>query len=184
MVDLTCPADHWPAKSQEIDGVEVSIFKHTEMLLHNYELLKSRAIFPLLNAIDDLLISAIRNHDRGKANLRFAAKLDTHKQSDEIFYHHILSPLYYLQEISHLRLNWEDSAVVASAIMRHHARQLEIISDIELCGSNSRYGEEIVKFQEEMSEFYCLDKSDFRRLVAQYLNSIARLNNKLKKTMN
>jgi len=70
VVDLTCPADHWPAKSQEIDGVEVSIFKHTEMLLHNYELLKSRAIFPLLNAIDDLLISAIRNHDRGKANLR------------------------------------------------------------------------------------------------------------------
>jgi CRISPR-associated endonuclease/helicase Cas3 len=180
VADLACPADNWTAKSGDKGGAEVSIFDHSEMLLSNYALMKSRAELPLLNEIDDLLKSAIRNHDRGKANLRFAAKLDTHKQGDEIFYHHILSPLYYLREVSNLGLNWEDRAVVASAIMRHHARQLEIISDIELCGSNSRYGEEIVNFQEEMSEFYCLDKGDFRWLVAQYLNSIARLNNKLK----
>ncbi len=180
MVDLTCPADDWPAKSKDADGAEVSIFSHSEMLLNNYVLMKDRATVPLLNEIDDLLKSAIRNHDRGKANLRFAAKLDNHKQSDEIFYHHLLSPLYYLREISNSCLTWEDRAVVAHAIMHHHARQLEVISDIELYGSNSRYAEEIIKFQEEMSEFYCLDKSDFRQLVAQYLNSIARLNIKIK----
>lgn len=180
MADLASPADYWPAKSQDKDGVEVSIFDHTATLMNNYALMKSRVEIPLLSEIDDLLQSAIRNHDRGKANLRFAAKLDTHKQSNETFFHHILSPLYYFREISNSRLNWENRAVVASAIMRHHARQLEIISDIELHGSNSRYGEEIVKFQEEMSEFYRLDKGNFRKLVAQYLNSIARLHNKLK----
>lgn len=158
MGDLTA-IGNLPAKS---DGTTIN--------RHNAALQKALEIFceriNLSEMQDEFLRLAglaTEYHDYGKANSQFQQSLTRKTASAQTLYHHVLSPLFFLDV--HRNLPFEKKCLIVKAIVSHHARQRDLIKAVANQGS-SFLKRKLIQIEPDLIAGF----DGFQQLVNEYLD--------------
>lgn len=119
-----------------------TIQEHTDILISNYNLLKS--IYPNLNLDWDILYLACLYHDLGKINKKFQERLEYGKSEDGEIPHGILSMAFIdYDSLEDEGYENEDISVLFHAVGYHHDRNnnfnnMDINNEIKLLKENAK----------------------------------------------
>lgn len=149
--------DSYPAKSDK-----TTIRQHNDELLKNCNQLRKRGYLDEQEDFWNLLNMAIEYHDYGKANKNFYAKI-LGNCNGEILFHHLVSPLFFLDNAQ--ALDRISKFFVVNAIISHHNRQYELIKSAELFGSSSLKNS-LAKIEDTLFKQF----SDYQSLVNEYID--------------
>ncbi|ADR19820.1 CRISPR-associated helicase Cas3 [Calditerrivibrio nitroreducens DSM 19672] len=148
---------------------KTTIETHNKSIYENLNILKER-----ISINDDALLEnlkkVIKYHDYGKANLKFQQKLEKRK-SEEILFHHLISPLFYLISNSNSTLKDEDKINIY-AIIRHHNRQLELIESLKLDFIDNSLRKALKAVFEDIKDLINIPKNDYDKYINAYLTAL------------
>lgn len=149
--------DSYPAKSDK-----TTIRQHNDELLKNCSQLRKSGYIDEQEDFWNLLNMAIEYHDYGKANKSFYAKILSNRK-EEILFHHLISPLFFLGDAQ--KLDRIAKFFVVNAIVSHHNRQYELIKSAEQLGSASLKNR-LIKIKDTLFKQF----SNYQLLVNEYID--------------
>lgn len=148
--------DSYLAKSDN-----TTIRQHTDELLKNCNLLRQSGYLDEQGDFWKLLNWAIEYHDYGKANKSFYAKI-TGGHNEEILFHHLISPLFFLDNAQ--ALDRIAKFFIVNAIVSHHNRQYELIKSAWRF-NNSTLKNSLIKIEDTLLKAF----NNYGSLVDEYI---------------
>lgn len=149
--------DSYFAKSDK-----TTIRQHNDELLKNCTLLRESGYLNEQEDFWNLLNMAIEYHDYGKANKSFEAKISG-KSNKEILFHHLISPLFFLD--SEQNLDKITKFFIVNAIVSHHNRQYELIKSAGLFSCTS-LEKSLIEIKDTLFKRF----SNYQSLVNEYID--------------
>lgn len=164
-------------KEQDIENKKakssgITIYEHNEELKKNLEKIKNIIGSYYENQLFENLEKTIKYHDFGKANIRFQEKIDNKSNREEILFHHLISPLFYI--ISKNSNLDDNDIIIIHAIMNHHSRQLELLKSVKEDLFNNSLRDKLKKVYEDIEQFVDVKDLNIDKFVNKYLDCIIR----------